>query len=670
MDREWMYKRFTEDRRYISREFIDGVVSFVEYACQQSAYMDNDKIRCPCSNCENQAYRLPEDVKLHLGKHGFVKNYYQWVYHGEPSTASSSAHSQTNTSSIGDVEGSNSYRNLVIDAIGHDSNPPTNDNETEPPDPKTQKLYDLLHKADEPLWSGCSKLSQLSTVARLLNIKSEGRITEKVFDDILKLLKDALPSDNKLVGSFYDTKKYAADLGLPCEKIHCCINGCMLYWDKDIDATICKFCKHPPKHMRWHDEHVQTDGEMFHPSDAEAWKHFDRIHPPFALEKRNVRLGLCTDGFQPFGQSGKQYSCWPIIVTPYNLPPWMCMKDPYMFLTIIIPGPKNPKQMLDVYLQPLIVELLVLWKGVRTYDVSKEQNFLMKAALLWTISDFLAYGMLSGWSTSGKKACPYCLDNTKAFSLSNGRKVSWFDCHRQFLPERHPFRRNKNDFIKNRIELSPSPLILTGTEVINQIDDFSLKKVTEIRGVESNASTSKSCVMDIEGKTKDNAKAREDIKIYCKRKVLEKNESIGKYPKACYTLGKEEKKVVCDWVSKLEFPDGYVSNMSRCVDMQKYKMFGMKSHDCHMFMQRLIPMDFRELLPTAVWKVLTELSLFFRDLTYTMLKEEDMIRLHEDIHVILCKLERIFPPGFFDYMEHLLVHLPYEARVGGPIQYR
>ncbi|PWA57860.1 hypothetical protein CTI12_AA405380 [Artemisia annua] len=219
MDREWMYKRFTEDRRYISPEFIDGVETFVEYACQQSAYMDKDKIRCPCRNCKNQAYRLPVYVKLHLGNYGFIKNYYQWVCHGEPSTASSSAHSQTNTSSIGDVEGSNSYRNLVIDALGHDFIPHTDENETEPPDPKTKKLYDLLHKADEPLWTGCSKLSQLSTVARLLNIKSDGRITEKVFDDILKLLKDALPSDNKLVGSFYDTKKYAADLGLPCAEI-------------------------------------------------------------------------------------------------------------------------------------------------------------------------------------------------------------------------------------------------------------------------------------------------------------------------------------------------------------------------------------------------------------------------------------------------------------------
>ena len=53
-------------------------------------------------------------------------------------------------------------------------------------------------------------------------------------------------------------------------------------------------------------------------------------------------------------------------------------------------------------------------------------------------------------------------------------------------------------------------------------------------------------MMDVEEKTKDNAKARENIKIYCKHKELEKNESTGKYPKACYSLSKQEKEVVCD----------------------------------------------------------------------------------------------------------------------------
>ncbi|XP_015160877.1 uncharacterized protein [Solanum tuberosum] len=96
----------------------------------------------------------------------------------------------------------------------------------------------------------------------------------------------------------------------------------------------------------------------------------------------------------------------------------------------------------------------------------------------------------------------------------------------------------------------------------------------------------------------------------------------------------------------------------------------MKSHDCHVFMQRLLPIAFRELLPSNVWQALTELSLFFKDLTSTTLRVDDMERLERDIPQILCKLERIFPPGFFDSMEHLPVHIPYEARIAGPVQYR
>ena len=58
-------------------------------------------------------------------------------------------------------------------------------------------------------------------------------------------------------------------------------------------------------------------------------------------------------------------------VPPYNLPPEMCMTTPFMFLTCVIPGPKNPKNKIDVYLQPLIDELKELWDiGVETNDIS------------------------------------------------------------------------------------------------------------------------------------------------------------------------------------------------------------------------------------------------------------------------------------------------------------
>ena len=228
------------------------------------------------------------------------------------------------------------------------------------------------------------------------------------------------------------------------------------------------------KHMRWHANKVRHDEDKItHPVDAEAWKHFDRTHQNFAMEVRNVRLGLCTDGFNPFGGRSTPYSCWPVFVTPYNLPPSLCMKRPNLFLSLLIPGPTSPGQNLDVYLRPLIDELKVLWDdGVTTYDAHKKQNFNMKAVVLWTISDFPAYGMLSGWSTHGRLACPYCMEDSKAFRLRHGRKPCWFDCHRRFLPSDHPFRRQKNAFKAGTTETEGPSSRLSGIEILRRLRYF------------------------------------------------------------------------------------------------------------------------------------------------------------------------------------------------------
>ena len=112
-----------------------------------------------------------------------------------------------------------------------------------------------------------------------------------------------------------------------------------------------------------------------------------------------------------------------------------------------------------------------------------------------------------------------------------------------------------------------------------------------------------------------------------------------------------------------------MSNLARCVDMRKFKLFGMKSHDCHVFMQRLMLVAFRELLSSEVWEAITELSLFFKNLTSSEITMADMEKLEGGISVIICKFEGIFPPSFFD-MEHLPVHLAHEAKLAGPVQYR
>ncbi|CAM8905895.1 unnamed protein product [Rhodiola kirilowii] len=157
------------------------------------------------------------------------------------------------------------------------------------------------------------------------------------------------------------------------QRIDVCIDGCMIYYGCDESMTRLFLSQSLASEMCWHASPRDDMYRMVHPSDGESWKHFDRCHPNFASESRNVRLGLCTDGFNPWGISTKQYSVWPVMVTPYNLPPWLCMKTRFIWLTLLIPGPSNPNKRLDIYLRPLIDDLVHLWNvGVDTYDANRK----------------------------------------------------------------------------------------------------------------------------------------------------------------------------------------------------------------------------------------------------------------------------------------------------------
>ena len=96
---------------------------------------------------------------------------------------------------------------------------------------------------------------------------------------------------------------------------------------------------------------------MRHPADGKAWKDFDKLHIDFASESRNVRLGLTSDGFNPFRTMSLSHSTWAVLMMVYNTPPWLSMKPEYTMLSLLIPGPKSLGNDIDVYLQPLIEEL-------------------------------------------------------------------------------------------------------------------------------------------------------------------------------------------------------------------------------------------------------------------------------------------------------------------------
>ncbi|XP_013594978.1 PREDICTED: uncharacterized protein LOC106303189 [Brassica oleracea var. oleracea] len=358
-------------------------------------------------------------------------------------------------------------------------------------------------------------------------------------------------------------------------------------------------------------------------------------------------------------------------MTPYNLPPEMCMKQEYMFLTVLVPGPNHPKRSLDIFLQPLIDELKDLWSnGVQAFDISTKQNFLLQAVLMWTISDFPAYGMLSGWTTHGRLACPYCMDETNAFQLKNGRKTSeelWqsvnglpktVDCegnHRrlQGYGDTHNWHKQS---IFWELPYWKSHKLLHNLDVMHIEKNFWDNIINTL--------------LNVQGKTKDDIKSRLDLKEYCNRKELHLT-SDGKAPVPIFRLQADEKKTFLQWLKEdVKFSDGYASSISGCVDLSGGKLTGMKSHDCHVLMQRLLPIAFAELLDKSVHEALSSVSSFFRDISARTLHKDGVAMLHRNISMVLCNLEKIFPPSFFNVMEHLPIHLPHEAQLGGPVQFR
>jgi hypothetical protein len=112
----------------------------------------------------------------------------------------------------------------------------------------------------------------------------------------------------------------------------------------------------------------------------------------------------------------------------------MCMNDSNFIMSVLIPGRSSPADDMDVYFQLLVMIFLISMfvNGVRTYDVSKGEYFQLRAAILWTITDFPGLGSVSGFVISGEAACPDCHSLICSLRHGNGSKSCYMG-HRRFL---------------------------------------------------------------------------------------------------------------------------------------------------------------------------------------------------------------------------------------------
>ncbi|KAG6532269.1 hypothetical protein ZIOFF_006109 [Zingiber officinale] len=231
-----MDKAWMKLPRY-SPEYINGVEVFLNYAYTKGN-PQGVEILCPCAKCHNAFWRTRAVVLDHLIGYGFEKGYDVWVRHGE------------GLINPMDLNGDMDDREDIIDDIDGllESMPQLNI-----PDSlnKTRGMIrDLglgIKRLMLALMTACyiRKITRMTPLAMFVELH-----------DGLRMLKEI------------------ANL-----------------------RKIRKLTKFP---IKWHEEERSKDGKLRHPADGEAWKDFDKCHPNFAIDSRNIRLGLTSDGFNPF----------------------------------------------------------------------------------------------------------------------------------------------------------------------------------------------------------------------------------------------------------------------------------------------------------------------------------------------------------------------------------
>jgi hypothetical protein len=356
------------------------------------------------------------------------------------------------------------------------------------------------------LYSG-AKSSKLASTILLLNLCTVHGVSNCFADELFSILHGhILPDGNSLPRNHYAAKALTRELGLAYNIIHACESGCVIFRREYENLTECPVCQKPRfkdqdrkkfplkvlRHfpiiphlqrmfrsptisqlLRWHSENRSDreggDNMVRHPCDSKAWRHFhDNVDPTFRTDVRNIHFALAADGVNPFKQTRSSWSTWPVTLLNYNLPPWLSTKKFFVLLALLIPGKESvTSEVFDVYMEPLVEELLKLWYGVSAYDITKEwgqRTFQLRAVLLWTIHDFPGYGTMGGFSHQGYVACPwYGPDLGAEHSVELGKQT--YGGTRRWLPPNHTYRSaGMKDHFDGKIEVCPKPEAVTVQE--------------------------------------------------------------------------------------------------------------------------------------------------------------------------------------------------------------
>ncbi|CAD6265987.1 unnamed protein product [Miscanthus lutarioriparius] len=125
---------------------------------------------------------------------------------------------------------------MLVDLAG--GHPPLDE---ETPTGFAEAFYRMAVSADERVHDQTLH-SRLSTVARLLAIKSQYNLSVACYDNYVGLVHELLPPNSKIPQDFYRSKKLLEGLGMQYHKIDVCEKNCMLYYKDNKNKDTCDIC--------------------------------------------------------------------------------------------------------------------------------------------------------------------------------------------------------------------------------------------------------------------------------------------------------------------------------------------------------------------------------------------------------------------------------------------
>ncbi|KAL3700181.1 hypothetical protein R1sor_018203 [Riccia sorocarpa] len=391
--------------------------------------------------------------------------------------------------------------------------------------------------------------------------------------------------------------------------------------------------------------------------DSPAVQHVEQTWPEFRRDPRHLRFGLTSDGVSPYGVKSSSHSTWPVVLTNYNVPPWLASKKGFLLLALIIPGPKK--------------ELQQLWTGVddvydgRTERIGRDRWFTLKGVLLWTMHDYPGYAQVSGFQTSGYAACPTCglaLPLARSSHLSKQVYISYST----YLPMDDPLRGTRAE--RNTVE-PPIPLDMYWWEQrwrdVEEghipVERAGLKRWTSLTILEGNiqffldlmiqhlldpmhikANVTKSLIKRIFGE-KDGKPARracEKFGVHPEVWIHVSDGGIETLPPAPWILTMEERKICKKRISEIRFPTGFGSCLRKGSEKDGPKWpSALKSHDYHILMQYVLPICLQGLGTQDLRDAICDLSALMRWICSKTIRNAEIDEKELFAVTTLCKLK-------------------------------